>query len=151
MTHAPMTSADLAQIQALLSRPHMNNAREVIGFVESFIGKPFQSLAKNKAAEKILDYADETRESGGLFLDAVAHWVDSPEELIPVLKRTQKHSLLPCLDGFLVEQLQDGERPNMALNAAIEQDLPKSAAFLRARCLDQDLPSPTRSRGKPRF
>ena len=150
-----MTPEDAAHIRSLLSFPHLNRALDVLDFIGVNAGVPFESLPKAKAAAKILDYADASKDSGPIFLEAVAAWVDAPETLIPVLQRTHKQALIPALDGFLLAQLKTGERPDMVLNRAIHLHLPKSAGFLRERELDQKLsaPSPTAfpSPRTPRF
>jgi hypothetical protein len=146
-----MTKEDLAHIQSLLGQAHLHNAVELIGFIAVTIQAPFETLSKQAAAAKILDYGDETKESGPLLLEVVAAWVDEPEKLIPVLQRTQKQSLIPALDTFLLGQLQEGERPGMVLNRTIQRHLPQSTAFLRERSLDQQLPRPTPKAGRLRF
>lgn len=151
MSQPPMTKEDLIHIQSLLGQAHLNNAVDVLDFIGVNAGVPFGGLPKAKAAAKILDYADATRESGPAFLEAVAAWLDAPETLIPVLRRTNKQSLIPELDGFLLRQLQEGERPGMVLNRSIQKNLPQSAGFLRERALDQQLPRPNRKAGRPRF
>lgn len=149
-----MTDDDYFKITALLRKPHMGRAMEVIELINMTMlskGQEFSDLPKKKAAEKILDFADERNDAGALYLEAVAAWVDSPADLLPVLQRTRKHSLLKRLDELTAQRLNEGTLAGLRLTPLVLRHLPETSTVLRERRLDRELPKATPTTKRPRF